>query len=161
MDNEKNVLPPDFNGIFMFTNPTDEDFTAMWDKVAYTYPARKTSPMIIQRATPEEIQNIRKKFAKELAIREYYKTDSFKVLGKENSPVASVRSGATYTDSALAPFIQQCLDPLPQAQAITTPVKGVKVEDMMHRDEDGEPITQVLDRKTKKSLKAGGTSYEG
>jgi hypothetical protein len=66
------VLPSDFDGIFRFTNWTDSDFTAKWDNIEYTFPAKKTTPIVIPNATPVEIQNIRKKFAKELAVACFY-----------------------------------------------------------------------------------------
>lgn len=114
MENE-NVLPVDFDGVFRFTNFTDSDFTGKWDNVEYTYPAEKTTPMIIPGATPEQVQHIRKKFAHELAVQEFYKSSKFR---KMDAPVPGGRP-ALYTDSDIAPFVQRCLEPLPIAQAKT------------------------------------------
>lgn len=113
MNNDTNVLPADFDGVFRFTNFTDEDFKARWNSIEYTFPASKTTPMVIPGATPEEVQTIRKKFARELAEREFYKTPKFKLMN--DIPVG--QTPAIYTDSDLTPFIQRCLEPLPVAQA--------------------------------------------
>ena len=50
----------DFDGVFRFTNPTDEDFDYKWNNVIYTYPAMQTVPMVIKNETPEHVQQIRK-----------------------------------------------------------------------------------------------------
>jgi len=136
---EKNILPVDFDGVFRFTNWTDRDFAAKWDSVEYTFPAQKSTPMVIANATPLEIQSIRKKFARELAVREFYATDKFK--GMENVPPGGLP--ALYTDSDLTPFIQKCLEPLPQA------IAKVKVlprdsEENYRKNTKGKPITRVL-----------------
>lgn len=103
-----NILPPDFDGQFRFTNWTDEDFTAKWDNVEYTFPALKMTPMTIMSATPLEIQNIRKKFARELAVKEFYKTKKFKGMDDKKHG----QNPAIYTDSDIAPYVQKCLEPL-------------------------------------------------
>lgn len=113
MNNDINALPVDFDGVFRFTNFTDRDFKARWNSIEYTFPAQKSTPMIIPGATPEEVQTIRKKFARELAEREFYETPKFVHM---NAPVPG-GTPALYTDGDLAPFIQKCLDPLPIAQA--------------------------------------------
>lgn len=145
------ALPEDFDGIFRFTNPTDEDFTAKWDKIEYTFPAQKTSPMVMN-FTPVEIQNIRKKFAKELAEREFYKTDKFNKM----NDVANGPRPATYTDTDLKPFIQKCLEPLPIVHARTKVLPKDNLEEKNRKDEDGEPITRPIDRK--KSLISEGST---
>ena len=138
---KENILPQDFSGVFYFTNRSDQDFSAKWDKVEYTFPANKTSPMIMN-FTPVEIQNIRKKFAREYAEREFYKTDKFKGMN------AHVPGGTppTYTDSDLAPIIQQCLEPLPIAQATTRVIPNEALEKFNAKDEEGNPITQPIDK---------------
>lgn len=140
MDTETNVLPEDFDGVFRFTNFTEEDFTASWNKVAYTFPNNKTSPLIIPNETAEGIQSIRKKFAKELAVREFYKTDKFSGMNANTQG----SHPALYTDSDLAPFIQRCLEPLPITHAKSTVVKE-DVERVFTKDKKGEPRTKVLD----------------
>jgi len=111
-----NVLPADFDGVFRFTNATDRDFTAKWNNIAYTYKAMSTSPMIISGATPEEVQHIRKKFARELAEREFYKSERYDELNKQALP-GSGNVASIYTEQDLEPYIQKCLEPLPLSQA--------------------------------------------
>src|SRR6185369_6825660 len=146
-----NILPADFDGIFYFTNYTDRDFTAKWDKIEYTFPAFKTSPMVMN-FTPLEIQNIRKKFAKELAVREFYRTDKFNRLNEH------VPGGvpALYTDEDLKPFIQKCLEPLPITHAKARVLPKEKLEDINSKDEEGNPVTVPLDKK-KSLIQEGST----
>lgn len=149
---EKNVLPADFDGVFRFTNFTDKEFKAKWGNIEYTFPAMKTSPMIISNATPEEIQSIRKKFAKELAIQEWYKTPKFVGMN-------SIQPGGTpalYTDSDIVPFVQRCLEPLPLAQAKAKVVGKTLDENKLRKDEEGVPVTRIL--KGKESLVKEGSS---
>ena len=140
-----NTLPEGFSGVFHFTNFTDRDFTAKWNNVAYTFPAMKTSPMIIPTATSEEIQHIRKKFARELGEREFYKSGRYKSLDGQALP-ASGNPPAIYTDEDLAPFIQKCLDPLPLAHAGATQLPRDS-EKNYRKDEDGTNITVPIDGK--------------
>lgn len=144
------VLTTDFDGVFRFTNFTDDEFTAMWNKVAYTFPANKTSPMIIPGETPEGVQSIRKKFAKELAEREFWKTEKF---SKMNSPEQGSHP-ALYTDSDLAPFVQRCLEPLPVAPAKTKVIKQ-DTDQVFSVDTKGNKRTKVLDEDD--SLVGNGT----
>lgn len=136
----ENTLPEGFDGVFRFTNPTDEDFTGKWNNIAYTYPAQKTSPMIIPGETAEGIQAIRKKFARELAEREFYKTDKGQFM---NSKAAGARP-ALYTDSDLTPFIQRCLEPLPIEMAKVEVVKEDN-ERVFRTDQKGKPRTKVVE----------------
>ncbi len=139
----ENILPADFDGVFRFTNFTKEDFTARWGGIEYTFPAQKTTPMVIPGATPEEVQYIRKKFAKELALREFYDTKKFKTMN--NVPPGG--TPALYTDSDLAPFIQRCLEPLPIAQATMKAVPRIADDTNFRKDEEGNNVTQILDKK--------------
>lgn len=136
---ENKVLSEEFDGVFRFTNWTDEDFTAKWNSVAYTFPSQKTSPMIVPNETPEGVQNIRMKFARELAEREFYKSDKFKAMNDSKHG----QNPATYTESELAPFTQRCLEALPIAPAKAKIVKEVH-EEVFTKDEDGQPRTRVL-----------------
>ncbi len=111
-------LPENFTGVFQFTNWTDEDFTDKWNSVEYTFPAKKSSPMIIAGESPEGVQNIRKQFAKNLAIREFYKTDKFKSMnniGKGERP-------SLYLENDLTEFAQKCLIDLPIEMATATAI---------------------------------------
>ena len=146
-----NILPEDFDGVFRFTNFSNEDFIARWDKVEYTFPANKTSPMIMN-ATPIEIQNIRKKFARELAEREFYKTEKFTRMNKH------IEGGtpALYTETDLASFIQRCLEPLPIVHAKAKVLPKNNLEQLNRMDEEGNPITVPIDKKA--SLIKDGSS---
>ena len=140
------TLPAEYDGVFRFTNFTNEDFKAKWANIEYTFPAMKTTPMIIPSATPEEVQSIRKKFAKELATVEWYKTPKFVGM----NTLTPGGTPALYTDSDLAPFIQNCLEPLPVAQAKVKVLPMSFDEKNMRQDEEGKPVTRVL--KGKESL---------
>jgi hypothetical protein len=156
MNQEKSVLPADFDGVFRFTNFTNTDFSARWAGIEYTFPALKTTPMIIPGSTPEEVQNIRKKFAKELAEREFYKSEKLRAL-EAQTPVGSAgsfRMAAIYTESDLKPFIQKCLEPLPMAQAAMK-VMPKADESAFRKDGEGNLVTQVLDKS--KSLTGNGS----
>lgn len=144
-------LPKDFDGTFRFTNFTEEEFKARWNSVEYTFPSMKTTPMIIPTATPIEIQSIRKKFAKELAIREWYKTPKF--IGMN----AHIPGGtpALYTDSDIAPFIQRCLEPLPLAQAKIQVIKNDD-DSKFTTDPKGRKRTRVLDENESLMSQASG-----
>lgn len=123
----KNELPKDFDGTFRFTNWTEVDFTAKWGGIAYTFPALKTTPIVIPTATPLEIQNIRKKFAKELAEREFLKSKKAGDLNKKNENV-NWQVAVTYTGGDLESLVQKCLEPLPLGQitAEKTPTESEK-----------------------------------
>ncbi len=156
------TLPADFDGIFRFTNPSDEDFVAKWDNREYIFPANSTSPMVIRNATPEEVQQIRKKFAQDLAEREFFKSEKLKKMeASELLPDGTPRftsfkkAGLYSIDSDLAPYIQRCLEPLPISHALVREVEREDITDKMARDErSGELVTDVIDRdlNTKVSL---------
>lgn len=143
--NDKNALPVDFDGVFRFTNFTDSEFKAKWNNVEYTFPPKKTVPMIIPMATPEEVQHIRKKFAKELAIQEFYQSKELKNLNKMNPVGQTAFAGAiTYSDNDLKDYIQQCLVPLPVAQAKITQAPK-QDESVFKTDKKGKKVTKILD----------------
>ena len=102
----------DFDGVFRFTNPTDEDFTALWNNKEYTFPANRTVPLIIPNETLENIQEIRKKFAFKLATREFY-------AGKEYTKMSKMGGGLppTFNEKILEPMIEKCLLALPESRA--------------------------------------------
>jgi len=105
-------MDKDFKGVFNFTNATDEDFTVLWNSEEYTFPAMTTSPLIIPKETLENVQEIRKKFAYKLAVREFYN-------GKEYKRMAKMGNGLppTFDEKVLEPMIESCLRPLPVAKA--------------------------------------------
>lgn len=147
---KKEVLPVDFDGVFRFTNWTDREFKAKWDNVEYAFPPLKTTPMTMN-FTPVEIQNIRKKFAKELAVREFYRTDKFK--GMNNIPPGGIP--ALYTDSDLTPFTQKCLEPLPLAKAEVKVLPKDSSENY-RKNSKGRPITRVLEPDESLTSQASG-----
>lgn len=102
----------EFDGVFRFSNWTDEDITLLWNNVEYTFPKQSRSPMFIKGATPEETQEIRKRFAYKLAEREWYKGPEAKRLTKIGGGMPSYRD-----DKVLEPLIQKALDPLPISKA--------------------------------------------
>ncbi len=157
------MLPEDFNGVFYFTNPTDEDFIGVWGKKEYRFAAQTTSPMIMPEYSPLEIQNIRKKFAKDLGQIQFFKSAEYNKFYKQehnddgSAKLNSIHQAGQYTDNDLASFIQKCLDPLPISKAVVTEAPSVKLEETLSRNEDGELNTEAIDRKASlrdKALKA-------
>ncbi len=154
---ESNILPADFDGVFRFTNPTDRDITCKWNNVAYTYPAMTTSPMVISGESPEAVQHIRRKFAMELATREFYRSGRYNELNNQALP-QSGNIAAIYTDEDLAGWIQACLDPLTPARASAVALPRDST-DKYHTN-----VTKVLDKdamENKTPLAAGSEQIVG
>lgn len=143
------VLPEDFDGVFRFTNWTGEDFVGKWGGVEYRFPKLSTSPMIMPHS-PLEIQNIRKKFAKDLAEQQFFASKEYKRLqGQERNPDGSVRlngihQAGTYSDNELTSYIQRCLEPLPVSKAIVTESAKMNLEDKLSKNNDGVSNTTVV-----------------
>lgn len=129
---EENGL--DWDGVFRFSNPTEEDFEFFWNGKQYIYPAQQRVPMIIADETLMNIQEIRKRAAKKLAIREFYK-------GKEYARLAKMGNGLPpiYDEKILEPVIQQCLAPLPIGKA--------KVKEMPKDDERNFKASKAISEK--------------
>lgn len=106
------ILANDFDGVFRFTNVTDEDFIAFWNNKEYTFPSGKTVPLIIADETLENIQEIRKKFAYQLATREFYKGKEYMKMSKQGNGLPPL-----FDEKILEPMIESCLKPLPMAKA--------------------------------------------
>jgi hypothetical protein len=145
----ESVLPEDFDGVFRFSNPSEEDFIGLWGGKGYLFPANSTTPIIIVEHSPLEIQSIRKKFAKDLAEREFYKSEKFeKMRGQEgafgNKNFNSIHQAATYTLSDLEPYIQACLKPLKVSKLLSKKVETTPLEDILHRKDDGELATEAI-----------------
>lgn len=155
-----NILPADFDGTFRFTNATDEDFIGQWGSKEYLFPAQTTSPILMTDQTPLEIQQIRKHFAKKLAEREFFKSQSYGRLHAQernsdgSARLNSIQQAGTYSISDLMPFIQKCLEPLRIAKAIVTEIEVKPLEDMLSRNEEGQLNSQVLDKKISLKEKA-------
>ncbi len=146
---DKTVFPADFDGTFRFTNFSAEDFTARWNSRPYTFKANTTSPMIILDATPLEIQYIRKKFAKELAEREFSKSDRMKQLTSieraNNAPALnSFRQANAYSTEDIKDLIQRALEPLKLSRAEVGVPEVVKTEEKLTLNRRGRPNTRVV-----------------
>lgn len=149
----EDTLPEDFNGTFFFTNWTDEEFVGVWGKKEYHFPPQSTSPLIIVDQTPVEVQWIRKKFAKDLAEKEFPKTDKFKELfAREQDAMGQKRLGSlhqagSYSIADIEPLIEKCLIPLAKSVAKVKKIEFVPMEDKLSRDENGEISTVSLGMK--------------
>lgn len=115
----------DFDGVFRFTNATTEDFKFLWNNREYTFKAGTCSPMLISGETPENVQEIRKKAAKKLALREFYKSQGYNDLVTLGNKSA-MGIPPTFNEEELAPWIQECLQPLPIAKAEVVELKTEK-----------------------------------
>jgi len=115
MNQETYTLPDEFDGVFRFTNFTDEDFTTLWNGKEYTFPKQSTSPMIISGESLENIQNIRKLFAKRLAKREFYNGSRYEELNGLTQKSGGIPP-LFNEDKEFEGFIQKCLEPLPVAR---------------------------------------------
>lgn len=157
MEKEKNnimsyqsVLPEDFDGVFRFTNWSDEDFTAQWNKKEYLFPKESTSILMIPDESPLNIQQIRKRFALNLATREFYKTDQYNKLrarerNADGTPRMTGLTGAlSYSIDQLTPFIQKCLEPLPMAPLHSREIPRKKVN--LSRNDAGKIVTTAIDQ---------------
>lgn len=123
MDNQYGVgLYQD--GTFFFTNPglfkrqdregnETTDFSTLWNNREYTFKGKTTTPLVIQGEPPENVQHIRKQFAKNYATAWFFTTKRYKDLVKKGGYIP-----ATYNeDEEYKDVIQACLTPLPKAQA--------------------------------------------
>jgi len=114
------------DGVFYFTNPglfterkkdgsESADFTVLWNNREYTFEAKTTVPLVIPNSTPEEIQHIRKVFAKKYAQAWFHTTPRYRKIVKDGQNMP-----ATYDeDTEYGAVIQQCLTPLPKGRLET------------------------------------------
>lgn len=112
----------EFDGVFRFSNNSDEPFTVLWNNKEYTFAPHTRSPMIIPGESLENIQNIRKKWAYKWAEKEWYKSEQYLKMKEQGQGKPPIRQ-----DKDLEPLIQMCLDPLPIVKA---EVKDGKPEDI-------------------------------
>lgn len=157
MPEQTNKLPENFDGTFPFTNYTDHDFVDYWNSVKYTFPAHSTVNLIIPDESPLGVQEIRKKFARNLAVKVFYDTDTYKIREGE-APMGSGKIPAIFTDADLAPYVQKCLEPLPKSQARLEKVEIDQTEKKMRRDSKGKRVTKVV--QDGEDLMNGGQSLE-
>lgn len=113
----------EFVGVFYFTNWTDEDYVHLWNNEEYTFPKLSSVPLIMPKEPAESIQEIRKRFAFDLAVREFY-------TGKEYKRMAKMGNGLppTYDEKILEPMIEKCLNPLPLTRARVRSVEDGDIE---------------------------------
>lgn len=152
-----NILPEGFDGDFWFSNPDNEEFIGKWGGKAYHFARQTRSKMVIMGAAPEEVQQIRKKFARDLGEKMFFKSAQSKKMeaiekNAAGEPVfRSFKQANSYSENELKPFIQACLDPLPHARATITDAPKENIEEKLTKDEDGELITRAV--KQRDSLK--------
>lgn len=159
-------LPENFDGRFFFTNPDTEEFVGIWGKKEYHFPPETTSPITILDASPLEVQQIRKKFAKDLGEKMFWKSKGYAALRKQegtpgNRTMNSIHQAGSYSLTDLEQFIQQCLKPLPESRAKVKTVHTTPMEQTLSRNDDGDLNTGVVDAKTslkKKALEADGVA---
>lgn len=124
------------DGVFFFTNPgiakfkdrqgnITTDFSTLWNNREYTFKGKTTVPLLIPSTTPEEIQSIRKQFAKNYAIAWFFTTPRYKELVKKGGYIP-----ATYDeDTEYQSIIQACLTALPKSQMIVKEVSKSSEQD--------------------------------
>lgn len=153
------TLPPEFDGVFKFTNWSTDEFIGVWGKKEYHFPANATSPMIIPEHSPLEIQHIRKKFAKDLAEREFFKSKKYEILRKPegtlgNRTMSGIHTASTYTMDDLKENIQKCLKPLETGRVSVSDSKSTPIESKLSRNEEGELNTKAVSAKDSLKQKA-------
>lgn len=111
---EPKTNPNYLNGVFYFSNASDEDFIALWNNIEYLFPANTCSPIIIPGEPPESIQTIRKKWAYKFAVEQWFKGREYKKMVKEGGRIPAIPNEKVYE-----PLIQMCLNPLPIKEATT------------------------------------------
>jgi len=109
----QNDINEDFNGVFMFTNPTKKDRKYLWNNKEYTFPAESTVPLVIPTETLENIQEIRKRFALRMAEERVYEGE-ITPGGYNYNKMKEMGNGMppTFDPKILEPFIEECLKPL-------------------------------------------------
>lgn len=111
------------DGVFFFTNPglykmrnrdgvDTKDFTALWNNKEYLFKEKTTVALVIANEPPENVQHVRKLFAKKYAQGWFHQTKRYKDLVKQGKNLP-----ATYNeDTEFQEVIQACLTPLPKGQ---------------------------------------------
>lgn len=113
------------DGVFYFTNPglvksrledgTETlDWTALWNNKEYTFKAKTTVPLIIANEPPENVQEIRKRFARKYGQDWFHQSKRYKDLVKKGGYMP-----AGYNETAeFGAIVQQCLTPLPKSTIV-------------------------------------------
>ena len=160
----ENTLPEDFDGVFRFTNWSGEEFVGIWGNKEYHFPPQATSPMLIPDQSPLEIQFIRKKFAKDLAEREFFKGQNYEHLRAPegtmgNRTMSGIHTASTYTLDDLKEGIQKCLNPLEVKKAFVQTRQSEDLEEKLSKDANGDLNTGAIkDSKDLEKLAKGTLS---
>lgn len=145
------------DGVFHFTNPglfkmrnkdgiETKDFAALWNNREYVFKEKTTVALVIANEPPENIQHIRKIFAKKYAQAWFHQTKRYKDLVKQGKGVP-----ATYNeDTEFGEVIQACLTPLSKGK--------LEVKDMPKDSEQNYKGTKAV--KTGQDLNALFADYE-
>lgn len=145
------------DGVFFFTNPglykhkdaegnETTDFCALWNNREYTFKGKTTVPLIIANEPPENIQHIRKMFAKKYAQAWFHTTKRYKDMSKKGE----LNPAAYNEDAEFKDVIQACLTPLPKSQAV--------VKDLPRDSEDNYKGTKAI--KSGQDLNQAFKDYE-
>ncbi len=149
MENQEIEMDEDFDGVFRFTNNSEEEFKVLWNNKEYTFAPKSRSPMIIQGETLENIQAIRKKWAFKWAEKEWFKSSRYQDLMEMGRKAGGIFP--TRDDKELEPYIQMCLSPLPISRA---KIKEGKKEDLNISEhtaavDDSDNLNEVFKEVTK------------
>lgn len=108
----------DFSGVFYLTNPTKEIRTCLWNNKEYSFEPESRTALIIATETLENIQEIRKRFAKKIALERVYEGE-ITPSGYDYKKAKEMGGGMppTFDEKILEPFIEECLKPLPIKRA--------------------------------------------
>jgi hypothetical protein len=107
------TIHEEFEGVFYFTNPTDEERKYLWNNKEYTFPPKSRVPLIIPNETLENIQEIRKRFAYRMAEERFYESAEYKRMKDMGNGMPP-----TFDPKILEPMIEECLAPLPKSRAV-------------------------------------------
>lgn len=155
MENET-IVPQE---MYPFSNFLEKDVTLYWDSRAYTFPALSTTNLLgrIPKATPEDTQGIRKKFAYDLAQIAYFETEDYKKR-QAAAPAAALQSGQMltppiYSEAMLEPLVERCLEPLTVKAPTVTAIPDeqniqMNVEKNLKRDTKGRIRSRVVEQGT-------------
>lgn len=123
----------DFSGVFYFTNPTNKERRKLWNNKEYIFPPESRVPLIIASETLDNIQEIRKRFAKDLALERLYEGEPVKdrqgnvVFDYNKAKGLGNGMPPTFDEKILEPFIEECLKPLPIKRGSVK--QGKKIDD--------------------------------
>lgn len=128
---DKIVDPTNYiDGVFYFSNPSKEEFKALWNNIEYTFAPMSCSPIMIPDHTAVQIQEIRKRWAYKWAEQQWFNGKEYKHLVKIGKDKPSARD-----DAHLDPLVQMCLTPLP-----LRPLKSEKVSRKIKVSGGSRPI---------------------